>query len=65
MERLEDGKIEIKMFLCFFWFSMVDVPDIGATIHVVTNNNQQLADSIADDMNDYFLRVKEFVKVLF
>jgi microcystin degradation protein MlrC len=35
------------------------VPDIGATIHVVTNNNQKLADSIADDMNDYFLRVKK------
>ena len=43
----------------FFGFPWSDVPDIGATIHVVTNNNQQLADSIADDMNDYFLRVKK------
>ena len=43
----------------FFGFPWSDVPDIGATIHVVTNNNQQLADSIANDMNDYFIRVKK------
>ena len=43
----------------FYGFPWSDVPDIGATIHVVTNDNQKLADSIANDMNDYFLRVKK------
>ena len=28
-------------------------PDVGATIMVVTNNNQELADKIVDDMFDY------------
>ena len=43
----------------FFGFPWADVPDVGATIHVMTNNDQQLADRIADDMSDYFWRVRE------
>ena len=47
----------------FFGFPWSDVPDVGAAIHVMTNNNQQLADSIANDMNEYMWRVrKEFVQ---
>ena len=43
----------------FYGYPWSDVPDVGATIHVMTNNDQELADRIADDMNDYFWRVRE------
>ncbi|MEM9329162.1 MAG: M81 family metallopeptidase [Bacteroidota bacterium] len=43
----------------FFGFPWSDVPDVGTTIHVMTNDDQVLADSIADDMNEYIWRVRE------
>jgi len=44
-----------------FGFAYADVPDVGATVMVVTNNDQKLADEIADDMSDYIWRMrKEF-----
>lgn len=43
----------------FYGFPWSDVPDVGATIHVMTNNDQSLADHIADDMNEYFWQVRE------
>jgi microcystin degradation protein MlrC len=43
----------------FYGFPWSDVPDIGATVQVITNNDQHLADSIADDMADYIWRVRE------
>jgi microcystin degradation protein MlrC len=43
----------------FYGYPWSDVPDVGATIHVMTNNDQALADEIADDMNDYMWRVRE------
>jgi len=39
-----------------FGFAYADVPDVGATVMVVTNNDQELADRIADDMSDYIWR---------
>jgi len=42
-----------------FGFAYADVPDVGATVMVVTNNDQELADKIADDMNDYIWRNRE------
>lgn len=39
-----------------FGFAYADVPDVGATVMVVTNNDQELADKIADDMSDYIWR---------
>ncbi|MGB3862552.1 MAG: M81 family metallopeptidase [Candidatus Aminicenantaceae bacterium] len=39
-----------------FGFAYADVPDVGATVMVVTNNDQKLADQIADDMSDYIWR---------
>ena len=45
----------------FFGFAYADVPDAGATVEVMTNNDQALADKIADDMAEYIWRVrKEF-----
>lgn len=39
-----------------FGFAYADVPDVGATVMVVTNNDQAQADRIADDMSDYIWR---------
>jgi len=43
----------------FYGYPWSDVPDVGATVHVMTNNDQELADRIADDMNDFIWRVRE------
>jgi microcystin degradation protein MlrC len=43
----------------FYGFPWSDVPDVGAAVHVITNNDQVLADSIANDMADYIWRVRE------
>jgi microcystin degradation protein MlrC len=43
----------------FYGFPWSDVPDIGATVQVITDNDQHLADSIADDMAEYVWRVRE------
>lgn len=43
----------------FYGFPWSDVPDVGATVHVMTNNNQELADHIADDMSEYMWRARE------
>lgn len=43
----------------FYGFPWADVPDVGATVHVMTNSDQTLADQIADDMSDYIWRVRE------
>jgi microcystin degradation protein MlrC len=42
-----------------FGFAYADVPDVGATVMVVANNDQETADRVADDMNDYIWRVRE------
>ena len=42
-----------------FGFAYADVPDAGATVMVVTNDDRELADRIADDMNDYIWRMRE------
>ena len=42
----------------FYGFPWSDVPDIGATVHVITNDDQALADRIADDMSDYIWRMR-------
>ncbi len=43
----------------FFGFAYADVPDAGATVSVMTNDDQALADEIADDMAAYIWRVRE------
>lgn len=46
-----------------YGFAYADVPDVGATVMVVANNDQALADRIADDMSDYiWRRRKEFAR---
>ena len=43
----------------FYGFPWSDVPDVGTTVHVMTNNAPELAETIADDMADYIWRVRE------
>lgn len=43
----------------FYGYPWSDVPDVGATVQVMTNDDQALADAIADDMNDFIWRVRE------
>jgi microcystin degradation protein MlrC len=43
----------------FYGFPWSDVPDVGATVHVMTNNDPELANAIADDMADFIWRVRE------
>ena len=43
----------------FYGYPWSDVPDVGATVHVMTNGDQELADLIADDMNDFMWRMRE------
>ena len=43
----------------FYGYPWSDVPDVGASIHVMTNGDAGLADRIADDMDDFFWSVRE------
>ena len=43
----------------FFGFPWADVPDVGATVQVMTNNDQALADAIADDLSDFIWRHRQ------
>jgi microcystin degradation protein MlrC len=43
----------------FYGYPWSDVPDVGVAVHVMTNNDQELADRIADDMADFIWRVRK------
>jgi microcystin degradation protein MlrC len=61
MERARrwEARVPDAFVSVFYGYPWSDVPDVGATVHVMTNNDQALADRIADDMNDFFWRVRE------
>lgn len=40
-------------------FAYADVPDAGATVVVVTNDNQELAEFVAQDVSDYIWSLRE------
>jgi microcystin degradation protein MlrC len=42
-----------------FGFAYADAPDVGATVMVVANGNQALADRIAQDMSDFIWKKRE------
>ena len=42
-----------------YGFAYADVPDVGATVMVVTNNDQKLAERIADDMSEFIWKKRE------
>jgi microcystin degradation protein MlrC len=53
-ERTPDAFVSVA-----FGFAYADVPDVGATVMVMTNDNQALADRIAQDMSDFIWRKRE------
>ena len=53
-ERTRDAYVSVA-----YGFAYADVPDIGATVMVMTNNDQKLADRIADDMSDFIWKRRE------
>ena len=53
-ERTRDAFVSVA-----YGFAYADVPDIGATVMVITNNNQKLADQIADDMSAFIWKKRE------
>lgn len=53
-ERTRDAYVSVA-----YGFAYADVPDIGATVMVITNNDQKLADRIADDMSDFIWKKRE------
>lgn len=55
--RWEDREADafVSVFLGFPWS---DVPDVGTTVHVMTNDDQALADRIAEDMAEFMWRVR-------
>jgi microcystin degradation protein MlrC len=61
MERARrwEAREENAFVSVFYGYPWSDVPDVGATIHVMTDDDQELADRIADDMNEFFWRVRE------
>lgn len=61
MERAriwEDHKKDVYVSV-LYGFPWSDVPDVGATVMVITNNDQALADEIAEDMNSFIYKVRE------
>ena len=52
--RVPDAYVSV-----FYGYPWSDVPDVGATVHVMTNGDEGLANEIADDMNDFFWRMRE------
>jgi len=42
-----------------FGFAYADVPDVGATVVVVTDDDQELAERVAQDMSDYIWGLRE------
>jgi microcystin degradation protein MlrC len=53
-ERSKDVFVSVA-----FGFAYADVPDIGAAVMVVANNDQALADRIAQDMSDFIWKKRE------
>ncbi len=54
-EAREPGAF-VSVFLGFPWS---DVPNVGTTVHVMTDGDQELADRIAEDVAEYIWRVRE------
>ena len=55
-ERDEPDCISVSVA---FGFGYADVPDVGATVVAVTDNNQELADKITRDVSDYIWSLRE------
>lgn len=57
--RIWENRAKDAFVSVAFGFAYADVPDVGATVMVITNNNPKLANEIAQDMSDYIWRMRE------
>jgi microcystin degradation protein MlrC len=55
----EDKEEDCYCVSVAFGFAYADVPDVGATVIAVTDNNKDLADKISKDVSDYIWSVRE------
>ncbi len=53
-ERTKDAFVSVA-----YGFAYADVPDVGATVMVITNNDPKLAARIADDMSEFIWKKRE------
>jgi microcystin degradation protein MlrC len=53
-ERTKDVFVSVA-----YGFAYADVPDVGATVMVITNNDPKLAARIADDMSNFIWKKRE------
>ena len=60
MERARrwESRVPGAFVSVLYGYPWSDVEDVGATVHVMTNNDQTLADDIADDMADFIWSVR-------
>ena len=56
--RWENQNLNVFVSVAF-GFAYADLEELGATVMVITDNDQELADTIADDMSAYIWRVRE------
>ncbi len=62
MERAREWESKEPDVTCVsvaFGFAYADVPDVGATVIVVTNDNPALAAQVAQDMSDFIWSLRE------
>ena len=62
MERAKKWETDERDCICVsvaFGFAYADVPDVGATVIAVTDNNKPLAEKIAKDVSDYIWSLRE------
>ena len=52
----EDACVSVSVA---FGFAYADVPDVGATVIAVTDDNKELADRIVNDVSDYIWSLRE------
>lgn len=57
--RMWEEKEDCYCVSVAFGFAYADVPDVGATVIAVTDNNQDLANKIAKDVSDYIWSMRE------
>jgi microcystin degradation protein MlrC len=55
----EEKEKECYSVCVAFGFSYADVPDVGATVIAVINNDKELADRIVKDMSDFIWSLRE------
>ena len=57
--RWEENEPDVFCVSVAFGFAYADVPDVGAKVIAVTNDNPELAEQVAQDMSDFIWDLRE------